>query len=1055
MKASRKIAIAVTVCVLVLIGGLSVHRAVKNLLPALLSANLTEILAEALHQPVSIGKSSVSFFPGAAINLSAVRIGDPSNPLITAQEVSIRLSLWEAMFGRIRLSRIEFDKPVVILDYETFKKLDLKGEDGDSPSIEINDGMLKLPGRDSQTVIARINGSIETHRVDLDALVLGGRASLKAHNTDGWEGTLTSDAMDLSHVSKGMGGVLRISADFNLTGKKASSVLKATGERLRFPWSEKEISTFGISLEAVGDEKALTLGKIEATTPLIEVNGSGRIRDLSKGTGASVTLDMSSSTFEYERIAELLPAHEFEPWLSKLLFSQIRGGQSRFTVARYEGPVDGLITFDNFIDHIYVVEEIMGQSFGAGLGPERITGITGRVIFGNGDILLRNLTGTMNNSRIENVNLSFPGIILPYWRVGVDVKVDMAAHDFLDTWNAAGAPEYVFDLFSGISDVREGRISGDTHFWWDEESAKPLQARGRVDLKGCAYTWGSQSIKSLSGSAASESFGSPLSISSRLIVGDRHIRSLEILLADPFEETMRSSFKASIDGLVSTENFRLGKGTTISVKGTGTGPDISASAEVSSGNFTLFDTAYKVKGKPVRAMTSIKGKLWPKLSLTLQGEAYPTSTGKLSMSGNMDGREGKIRLKGLIDLGLFEAVQKESLKDLSGSLRGDMDITWGKDVSVNGLLTCRQAALSIKDASLVLDGPLHIAGSTLSSKTLKLTYDDLKMTLLNWSLIMDDTPAFKGDVTMSGLVLPLPPAKEGGTPRDITAYKAQGHLKILNLDLYGIPVEEANMEAFLKDGVLNLTEMAMEGESCSAHGALSVDSSGLRSFDTVFTLKKVNIHRFLSTFSSEQDWIRGNMDIDGHLSGRPDSVNGTVSLVAKEGRLKKYALFSRIFALLNVYKIVQTRDLELTSKNFPYNEITSTFTISDSLVHFDDFHLDSNSLQFSAVGDYSLKSREINAILGIQPFETIDKAIHAIPLVGWVLTGDKGSLLVVSMKIKGNIDDPSVRFAPVETVSDPVRKSLMRALKLPSELLEKSRRFLPDCKKMTIPGKEN
>jgi uncharacterized protein YhdP len=184
------------------------------------------------------------------------------------------------------------------------------------------------------------------------------------------------------------------------------------------------------------------------------------------------------------------------------------------------------------------------------------------------------------------------------------------------------------------------------------------------------------------------------------------------------------------------------------------------------------------------------------------------------------------------------------------------------------------------------------------------------------------------------------------------------------------------------------------------------------------------------------------MDIDGRLYGTPASLNGKVKLVAKNGKLKRYALFSRVFAVLNVYKIIKNRDFELTSKNFPYNRIDWTFTIKDNLLHFDDMFFDSNSLQFSAVGDYNLNTRVMDVIMGIQPFETIDKVIHSIPLIGWVLTGDKGQFLIVSLKVKGNINDPSVQVQPWKTVADPVKNSLVRALKLPAEMYKDSRNFL-------------
>ena len=175
-------------------------------------------------------------------------------------------------------------------------------------------------------------------------------------------------------------------------------------------------------------------------------------------------------------------------------------------------------------------------------------------------------------------------------------------------------------------------------------------------------------------------------------------------------------------------------------------------------------------------------------------------------------------------------------------------------------------------------------------------------------------------------------------------------------------------------------------------------------------------------------------------------MNGSLVLTARDGKIQKYALFSRIFALLNVYKIVQSHDIELTSKNFPYNMITSTFTFKDSILSFDDFYFDSNSLQISAVGQYSLKTKEIDSILGVQPFEALDRTIGMLPLLGWILTGKDKKLIVVSMNVKGEIDDPSVQIAPWETISNPVKSSLLRAWELSTDLFKESRELLPKSK---------
>jgi hypothetical protein len=115
----------------------------------------------------------------------------------------------------------------------------------------------------------------------------------------------------------------------------------------------------------------------------------------------------------------------------------------------------------------------------------------------------------------------------------------------------------------------------------------------------------------------------------------------------------------------------------------------------------------------------------------------------------------------------------------------------------------------------------------------------------------------------------------------------------------------------------------------------------------------------------------------------------------------------------------------------------------DSLLTFDDFYLDSPSYQFSAVGEYAINTKQINATVGMHPFETIDKAVSVIPLVGWVLTGDQGWLIVLSFRVSGNIDDPLIEAAESGDVEGTEASTLLRLLKLPGTLIENPEKVIP------------
>jgi len=75
---------------------------------------------------------------------------------------------------------------------------------------------------------------------------------------------------------------------------------------------------------------------------------------------------------------------------------------------------------------------------------------------------------------------------------------------------------------------------------------------------------------------------------------------------------------------------------------------------------------------------------------------------------------------------------------------------------------------------------------------------------------------------------------------------------------------------------------------------------------------------------------------------------------------------SKIFAALNIYKMILNRNPDMEGKGFPYNSIVAHAVLSDSVIKINDLYLDSNSVQMSAVGTYSLRSGNIDAIIGLK-----------------------------------------------------------------------------------------
>ena len=203
-------------------------------------------------------------------------------------------------------------------------------------------------------------------------------------------------------------------------------------------------------------------------------------------------------------------------------------------------------------------------------------------------------------------------------------------------------------------------------------------------------------------------------------------------------------------------------------------------------------------------------------------------------------------------------------------------------------------------------------------------------------------------------------------------------------------------------------------------------------------LQNVPVANFMTAaWPATPPWMDGQMDLQGRAWGKNDSMNGDVSFKAQTGNIKRYNFLSRIFSILNPYKIIKTGEFDFLHSGFPYSTITATFTIRDSVLTFNDFHLNSTSLQISAVGKYLIRTHYIDMIMGIEPLQTFDKTISQIPIVGWVLTGEKGPFIVINLHVLGPVENTSVTSKAAGSLTKSVADSLLRILKLPRDFITK------------------
>jgi hypothetical protein len=84
-------------------------------------------------------------------------------------------------------------------------------------------------------------------------------------------------------------------------------------------------------------------------------------------------------------------------------------------------------------------------------------------------------------------------------------------------------------------------------------------------------------------------------------------------------------------------------------------------------------------------------------------------------------------------------------------------------------------------------------------------------------------------------------------------------------------------------------------------------------------------------------------------------------------------------------------------------------------------------------GDIDLVAKEMNLLILVAPFKTVDRIVEILPLIGGVLGG---KLISIPFRAKGDLIDPNVYALPPTAVGSGILGILERTLKLPLTIIQ-------------------
>ena len=195
----------------------------------------------------------------------------------------------------------------------------------------------------------------------------------------------------------------------------------------------------------------------------------------------------------------------------------------------------------------------------------------------------------------------------------------------------------------------------------------------------------------------------------------------------------------------------------------------------------------------------------------------------------------------------------------------------------------------------------------------------------------------------------------------------------------------------------------------------------------------------VSCFSDQQHLATGNFNLNGQLlsKGKPNEIlqplSGEMAFSAEKGRIYRLGLLAKILSILNVTEIYRGEIPDLTGEGFAYHGMTISANLQGGKLIMQECSIDGASMGIACEGHIDLSEKEMDLVILVAPFKTLDRIVKFLPLIKHILGG---KLISIPFRAKGELADPEVTPLHPTAVGSGVLGVLERTLKLPITIMQ-------------------
>ena len=167
------------------------------------------------------------------------------------------------------------------------------------------------------------------------------------------------------------------------------------------------------------------------------------------------------------------------------------------------------------------------------------------------------------------------------------------------------------------------------------------------------------------------------------------------------------------------------------------------------------------------------------------------------------------------------------------------------------------------------------------------------------------------------------------------------------------------------------------------------------------------------------------------------SLTGSINILLEKGKIMKSNVIYKILEFLSLKNVITRKPPDLSKEGFYFDSIEGHATLNAGILEATDVVMKSPVFNSVGKGTIDLNKKEVDLDLGVAPLGTLDSLVSKIPIVGYILTGKKKTLLTFYFKVTGTLGKPKVRYVPFNSLPKSLLGYFKRLFLTPGHLYER------------------